>query len=381
MVREKKIQVLQIMANNSSVPYFNWLAERVNKYSDVKFSFVALYPESPKMMDDMKERGCDCYWVKYDGSRRKSSSIKAFFRLYKLFRKLKPDAIHTHLFDDSFVALFAARLAGVKIRAVTKGDAAFHWYYTPQWVWADRFNNNNATHIIAISDESKQFILEKEKAPSSKVYRIHHGIPIEDIASSNEADKAWFRQEYKLEGEIVIGTISRYIEWKGYRYIIEAARVVTAKHKNVKFLFIGHGEQKQELEALVEKYSLKEFVQFIGWIEKKYMPSLYGIMDIYVHAAVMEPFGLVISEAMANGIPMVTTKTGAAADALIHKETCYFTESKNSESIAEGVNWMIENPEIRNTMREKIRKVAKEKFNVDRMLSDYISLYKGTLSK
>jgi glycosyltransferase involved in cell wall biosynthesis len=122
-------------------------------------------------------------------------------------------------------------------------------------------------------------------------------------------------------------------------------------------------------------------VQFIGWIEKKYMPSLYGIMDIYVHAAVMEPFGLVISEAMANGIPMVTTKTGAAADALIQKETCYFTESKNSESIAEGVNWMIENSEIRTAMREKIKKVANEKFNVDRMLSDYISLYKGTLSE
>src|ERR1700722_13067128 len=180
MVAEKKIHVLQVMANNSRVPYFNWLADRVNKYPDVKFSFVALYPESPKMIEDMKARGCDCYWVKYNGSRRKSSSIKAFFRLYKLFRKLKPDVINTHLFDDSFVALFAARLAGVRIRAITKGDAAFHWYFTPQWVWADRFNNSNATHIVAISDESKKFIIEKEKAKATKVYRIHHGIPITD---------------------------------------------------------------------------------------------------------------------------------------------------------------------------------------------------------
>jgi len=331
------------------------------------------------MIEDMKQRGCDCYWIKFDGNKRKTSFAPTVIRLYKLFKRLKPNVINTHLFDDSFVALFAARLAGVKMRVITKGDAAFHWYFTPKWVWADKFNNNNATHIVAISDESRKFILEKEKASPSKVYRIHHGIPIEDIASPNEADKQKFRQEYKLEGKLVIGTISRYIEWKGYRYIIEAARTVTSKYKNVKFLFIGHGEQKEELEALVNKYGLSEFVQFIGWVEKKYMPSLYGVMDIYVHAAVMEPFGLVISEAMASGIPMVTTKTGAAADSLVHKETCYFTENKNSDSIADGIIWMIENPGMRKEMKEKIKKVAHEKFNVDRMLKDYIDLYKGLI--
>lgn len=373
------LRVMHVMANNSTVPYFNWLAERVGKYSDVQFSFVCLYPERPKMIEDMKERGCDCYWVKFDHSKRKSGMISAFFALYKLFKQHKPDAVHTHLFDDSLPALLAAKLAGVKIRVITKGDTAFHWNYNPQWVKADRFNNANATHIIALSGESKQFIIEKEKAPTNKVYRIHHGIPLANITSAKEEYKEQFRKQYGLEGKLVIGTISRYIEWKGYRYIIDAARSVTEKYKNVKFLFVGMGEQRKELEEIVKQYGLNDYIEFIGWIEKEKMPSFYSIMDIYLHAAYMEPFGFVIAEAMANGVPLVTTRTGAAGDVLQHLETCYFTETKNAQSIAEGISWMIENPEKRKAMSEKVKRIAMDKFSVERMLDDYIKLYKGEL--
>src|SRR5581483_8621422 len=156
----RPFHVLHLMANNSSVPYFNWLAERVGKYPDVKFSFVCLYPEKPQMIEDMKKRGCDCYWIKFDHVTRKTDMISAFFSLYRLFKKIKPDAVHTHLFDDSVPGLLAAKLAGVRMRAITKGDSAFHWFYSRKWVMADKFNNANATHIVAISGESKKFIVE-----------------------------------------------------------------------------------------------------------------------------------------------------------------------------------------------------------------------------
>jgi len=97
--------------------------------------------------------GCDCYWIKFDENKRKRSTIKVVFQLYRLFQKLNPDVVHTHLFDDSLPSLLAARFAGVNIRAITKADTGFHYSYKPQWVWFDKLNNWNATHIVAISTE------------------------------------------------------------------------------------------------------------------------------------------------------------------------------------------------------------------------------------
>lgn len=373
------MHVLQIIANNSSVPYFSWYADRISGYPGIKFSFVALYPEKPAMIQEMRQKDCDCYWIKFDHKHRKVSMISSFFALYKLFRRLKPDVVNTHLFDDSLPALFAAKLAGVKMRVITKNDTAFHWMHNPKWVKADRFNNANATHIVAISGEAKKFIIEKEKADIGKIYLIHHGISIPDATLQTVKDREELKKQYGLEGKVVIGTVARYIDWKGYKYIIEAARTITEKHKNVKFLFAGHGEQKGELKELVKKYKLEDYIVFTGWIKKEQIPSLYGVMDIFLHAAIMEPFGFVFAEAMANGVPIVTTPTGAAGDVLKDKETCYYVKYKDAQSIVEGIDWVIEHPKEREAMKEKIKKIAAEQLSVEKMLDSYVKLYKGEL--
>lgn len=371
------MHVVHTIANNSSVPYLNWFAERMKKYPGIKFTFIILYPERPRMMDEMKKYGCDVYWIKFNEAKRKSGMLSAFFKLYRLFRKLKPDVVNAHLFDDSVPALLAARMAGVKKRVIRKQETAYHWYFAPLWVWADRFNNANSTDIIAISKSSEQFLIENEKASPGKIHMIYNGIPIEHFTAQVDSDKEFLIKKYELEGKIVLGTISRYIEWKGYRYIIEAARILVQKYKNLKFLFVGYGEQQQELEQLVSEYGLSGYIVFTGWIDRKYIPSLYGIMDLYIHAAIMEPFGFVLVEAMANGVPIVTSKTGVAADALEHQVTCYFTGDKDPQGIVAGVDWMISNPDKKDAMKEKIKKIAAEQFNVDKMLDEHIKIYRG----
>ncbi len=371
------MHVVHVIANNSSVPYINWFAERLDKYPDVKFTVIALYTERPRLLEEMKTYKCDAYWIKFDQAKRKSGMVYAFFKLYKLFKELKPDVVSAHLFDDSVPALMAARVLGIKRRIIRKQDTAYHWYFAPLWVWMDRLNNLNSTKIIAISEDSKKFLIEKEKASPDKIKMIHNGIPIKAFTAQVYADKKYLIEKFGLEGKIVIGTIARYIEWKGYRYIIEAAKTLVQKHKNLKFLFAGYGEQQAELEALVKEYNLSEHIIFTGWIERKHIPSLYGIMDLYVHAAVMEPFGFVLVEAMANGVPIVTSKTGVAADALIHQQTCYFTGDKDPKGIVEGVHWMLEHKEEREAMKEKIKKIAEEEFSVEKMLDEHIKVYRG----
>src|SRR5438128_103301 len=127
------MHIVHIMANNSSAPYFNWFAEQIHSYPTCKFTFIAMYPTKPQMLEDMRQRGCDCYWVPFDNNNRKKEMLMVIPKLFKLFKLLKPDAINTHLFDDSLPALFAARFAGIKKRVITKVDTTFDLYYAMKW--------------------------------------------------------------------------------------------------------------------------------------------------------------------------------------------------------------------------------------------------------
>ena len=84
------IHVINIMANNSSVPYFNWFAEKAQEYPDIKLSFIAMCKERPIMLDEMKEKNCDCYWIKLDVHKRKSSMLNSFFKLFFCSKKSSP---------------------------------------------------------------------------------------------------------------------------------------------------------------------------------------------------------------------------------------------------------------------------------------------------
>ena len=367
------MHVIQIMANNPSVPYFKWLAEEVHKHPGMKFTFIAMCSERPVMLDEMKERNCDCVWVKYDNKDRKAGMIKAFFELLKLFRKLKPDVVHTHLFDDSFPGLLAAKIAGVKKRVITKQDTTFHWYYAPKWVWADRFNNRNATHLIAVTEENKEFILNSERADPKKIRLAHNGFPFDLMTNQSDETKRKYIEKYGLQGKIVVGTVSRLIEWKGYVHIINAAERLVVKYPQIHFLFIGEGMQKKELENLIAEKKLQNHITLTGWIDRADIPSLYGIMDVYAHAAKFEPFGFVIIEAMFNGVPVVSTATGVAKDAIVHEENGYLVAYKNMELLANGIEFMLENDG--KAMGIKGTESALKTFQFEQMFDRYKNIY------
>ena len=373
------MHIVFVISNESSVPYFKWFAEKAAQQtvsaSGVKehqFSFVTLYTEKPKMIEDVGKYGWKCYWFKYDHHKRKRGMIRAFFQLYSLFKKLKPDVVHTHLFDDSFPGLMAARLAGVKKRVLTKQDTTFHYFYAPKWVFADKINNKNATHIVPVSTEAEKFITEKENAPIEKITMIHHGIPPEIFTQQSEEHKKEIIEKYQLAGKKIIGTVARLIEWKGYRYIIEAIPEVIKKHPNTVFLFVGQGDQKEELQQLAKKLNVLEYIVFTGWVDREYIPSLYALLDVYAHAANYEPFGFVIPEAMMNAAPIVSSPTGSALDAIQHKQNGYLINYKDAASMAEGINYTIEHGA---DFKEKGRITAFEMYDFELMYDNYIRLY------
>jgi glycosyltransferase involved in cell wall biosynthesis len=372
----KKIkQIVWVIANNTTVPYFRWFAELFSqeKQSDVKFSFILLNKEKPSLIEELKQYNNKVHWIYFDSDKRKKSTLSSIPKLYRLLKKLKPDVVHSHLFDDSLATMLVAKWLRIPQRIVTKQDTTFHWYYAPKAVKYDRIINKNATKLIAVSEECKQFILEKEKADPKKVILINHGIPTAIYQNPSVEFMDKFKVMYQLQNKFVVGTVSRFIEWKGYRDIVKVAELVIPQIPTICFLLIGSGPQKEEIIQLIKTKGLENHFCLPGYIQPENMPSVYGTMNVYLHAARMEPFGFVIAEALAAGLPVVSTPTGAAKDAIIHGENGWLAEYNKPEQLA---NYLLE--VYRKNLQlpwKNAQETAEKMYGINLMYSNYMNAY------
>lgn len=366
--------IVMIIANSPNPSYFNWFAELNNKTKEFKLTYVFLLTENTNMADVYKANDVDVRWYKFNYAKSKPLQyLRLTFQLLKLFLKLKPDIVHSNLFDDSLPALFAAKLAVIKKRIITKQDTGFHILYHPKHIKLDKFNNTNSTHIIPTSTETKELIMKYENPDISKVKIISHGMSEAGITKATPEQVAEFKAKYKLENKIVAGTVSRYIELKGYRYIIDAAKIAIQKYPNLHFLFIGTGEQKEELSSLISLNKLENHITLTGRVDFNLIPAAYKSMDLFIHASEVEAFGFVFAEAMFNKVPVISTNVGGARDALKHKESAYITKFKDSEDIAEGIDFMMQSD--RKLIAERAYQICRQKFAIEIMWENYKTIY------
>jgi glycosyltransferase involved in cell wall biosynthesis len=374
------IHVLHTFANNSSVPYLSWFAERAAREGGVRYTFVNLHPERPAMIDEMAALGFPCEWVPYDDRHRKTGLLRALPAMYRHIRRHRPQIVHCNLFDDSVPGLIAARMAGVPVRVITRQDTGYHWMHARQWLFVDRWNARLATDIIAISSESQRHLIEQERLPASKIALVHNGIPPERHTAKDPRAMAELRARFGLEGPgPVIGTVARFIPWKGYRHIVDAARIIVRKHPDARFLLCGQGDQEPEVRRWIHEAGLEGHLLLTGRIAREQMPSFYGLLDAYLHAAVLEPFGLVYAEAMMNVVPVVSTATGAAKDAITDGVNGFLAEERSGDALAASMDRLL--AADRKAIGEAGRATALRMFSFDNMWNGTMAVYRNALAR
>lgn len=141
------MHVLHTFANNDHVPYLTWFVQRAKGVTDLRYSFVILFPTRPSMIDEMEALGHTCIWIRYDDAHRKRDMLLALPQMWRHIRRLRPDVVHTHLFDDAVPGTIAAWMARIKVRVTTKQDTGYHWMYARKWMFLDRLVTRLSTHI------------------------------------------------------------------------------------------------------------------------------------------------------------------------------------------------------------------------------------------
>jgi glycosyltransferase involved in cell wall biosynthesis len=361
-MRTKKIRGIIFISNVTKAMEHEWFADFTDK-EKFDFEFILFNSLNSELHNYLIKSGFRCR-----NYRLHSNYMIPFHIVFFTFLILKrrPDFVHCHLFQASLVGIISAKIAGLKKRIYTRHHTDVHHVYHPHAVKYDLLVNRLSTHIIAVSNNSRNVLVNLEQVDPSKITVIPHGIPEKLINKSvPAAEVSEMRKKYGLEkSNPIIGVISRFVPEKGIQYIIPAFKSLLSGFPEAK-LVLANAKGKYENEILKFLEDLPAESYLLIKFENKIDP-LFASFDVFVHAPIdetCEAFGQVYIEAMSLGVPMVCCVSGIAHDLVINERNALVAEYKSAESLRSQITRMLTDRQLRETIiRNAFEDVRKHTF-------------------
>lgn len=351
------------------------LTEKIEK-SRFSISIVSLTePErvSKTFLNSARALGAPTNLIPWKRSKPFATSI---LKLTKLIKKYEIDIVHTHEVRTNLVGLIAARLTGVKMVASIHGwvmnTVPFLWKLYQHF---DRRVIRCCDHIIVGSNFLRNEII-KMGIPSQKVTTIHNAIDTTSLDLS--ASSMNFKKKYNLNPkDTLIGTVGRISREKGHKYLLEAAKIVIQQHPDVKFLIVGEGEIRAELEIYAKSLGIFDNVIFTGYY--KNLSEALAVMDLFVIPSLTESLPLAVLEAMAAGKPVISTNVGGIPEIIIHGETGLLVRPQNGMELANSIITMLNNNDLLFKMAKKGKELVNTEFSIHNFIEQTENLYSNII--
>lgn len=226
------------------------------------------------------------------------------------------DVVHAHDWTSYLAGLAAKEMSGkpcvLHVHA-TSFDQAGGDNVDPEIYAIESRAFRDADGIIAVSNYTKQLIVQKHGVDPEKISVVYNGAECFDPDHLPP-----ILEEWKREGKKIILFHGRITLQKGPDYFVRAARRVIDADQNVMFIISGWGDMEHELMQLVGSLGLSSHVKFVGALWGKERDQMYQNVDLFVMPSVSEPFGLVALEALAHGAPVLISKQSGVSEVLAH---------------------------------------------------------------
>lgn len=325
------------------------------------------------------------------------NDLIAFWKIFLLIKKERPDIIHTHTAKAGTLG----RLAGILyntfgLRKRTKLIHTFHGtvlagYFgkikSRFFIWIERILAYFTDTIVAVTETLKTELLNLKIGNPKKLSVIHLGIDIEELLSLAPANNSILK----------IGIIGRLVPIKNHKMFFEAAKIFLTSYKlpsyYYRFLVIGDGKLRKDLESYVLSLGINSFVEFQGWHSE--LAKIYNSLDIVVVTSINEGTPLCLIEAMSAAKPIIATDVGGVKDLFIrgkdyglrHSDRIkiydngILCKSDDSNGLAEALDLLLRNRDLREKMGNSGRVFVRNRFSKERLIQDIEMLYNNYLKR
>jgi len=301
----------------------------------------------------------------------------ALIRLVRLFRRERFDVVHTHTAKAGALGRMAARLAGVPRVVHTPHGHNFYGYFGPfasrLIVYIERFLSLLTDKVMALTELEKKDFVALKVCPLAKARVINSGVELEKFRQV-DIDPARKRAEFSVAADdILVGMVGRLEPVKGPQYLIEAAKPVLDAVPRVKFMIVGDGSLRSNLETRCNQLGISHRVVFANWRED--VPQILAILDMLVLPSLNEAVGRILLEAGAVGVPAVATYVGGVPEIVHDHETGLLVPPRSPEELAKAIVTLSRDEEKRKAMGRAAARWVDDRFSAQRMVQRITELY------
>jgi len=298
--------------------------------------------------------------------------LRAPLRFLNAVRTNPPDVIQSFLFYDNLIARFAG-IVSTKATVIT-GVRSVPGDRNPITDLFDRITVPLSDRIVSNSKAGAEFVADRG-ASTEQIEVIYNGRDIDRYATASSAD---------IEGTLgvpdgarIVGTVGRLIERKGHRDLLTAWPAVRKHCPKAHLLLIGGGPERESLERYATELGCHKSVHFLGFRDD--VPALLDSMDMFVFPSHFEGLPGALIEAMAAGLPIVTTPVTGNAELVDNYRNGLYVAAHSPAEIEWALVRLLENQSLATSLGEVAEAEAQRRFSLNHMVTGFERLYDTVL--
>lgn len=220
-------------------------------------------------------------------------------------------------------------------------------------------NLSRASFVVCPSERTRKDILEAwHSLQPQKLHVIYNGLNLDR-----------FRPRYSEPGNRLILSVGRLVEKKGLSYLIEACQLLRSRNIPFECQIVGYGVMRKSLIELISLHGLEDVVQLIGPLDQKDILAYYQKASVFCLPALIagnddrDVLPNVVKEAMAVGVPVVTTNIPGIEELVEHERTGLVVPQRDPQALAEALELLLDDRELRGRLAREGRVVVEERFD------------------
>lgn len=294
---------------------------------------------------------------------------RTYHKLHRVLRDYRPDIVHTHLHVLRYA--LPSLLLLRQMRTLHTVHNLAEREIEPRGRCIQSYALSHGVIPVAVSDEVALSVKQLYGVKQCRV--IPNGIPTNDYANPEVSRREWRAREGFAENAVLFVCVARFAPQKNHSVLLSAFAKGPAANSNAHLVLVGEGELRQELEEQARSLSLGKQVHFLGL--RTDIPDVLNASDVFVLSSDYEGNPLSVIEAMASGLPTVSTAVGGVPDLLTDGNEGFLHKAGDVAGLSASMGFLLQNSAKRESMGAAAARRAKENFDVSKMVRDYEQLY------
>ncbi len=291
--------------------------------------------------------------------------LRVVFRLFRIFRRVRPDLIHTHLRLSNVYGRLAAVLAGVPAVVTSFHHLDYSYWPALTWrarmwkqldKWSARLVNRG---FIAVSeavrtDYARHFGL-------SDIKLVYNYLDLERFYPPSPEERRTSRARLGVADEdFVVLNVARLSWEKGHRALLQAVAAVRQRAPHLQLFLMGDGPDRSGLQALASELGITDTVRFLG--SGRDVEAVLAAADLFVFPSLGEGLGIALMEAMAMGLPSVGTRVDGISELVQDGLDGVLVPANDPDALARSILALCGNPILRDALGSEARRTAARRF-------------------